>query len=87
MYVVGVEIEGTIRIIPTWLIYNVPSFSADYECHIWWSIYNKENPTHMLISMKFHTTIIGMVHDLKLSGPISYHIVQIDLQCSQIHAI
>lgn len=37
--------------------------------------------------MQLHTTIVGMVHNLKLSSPITQHIAQVDPQCSQIHAI
>lgn len=54
---------------------------------MWWSIYGRENLVHILISMQFHTTLIGMVHNSKLSVPMTYHIDQSDPQCSQMHAL
>ena len=37
--------------------------------------------------MGFHAIVINMARKLNLSGPIPYHVTQINPQCSQIHAI
>ena len=38
-------------------------------------IYDREHRVHASTSMRFHKIVIGVVHKLKMNGPITYHIL------------